>query len=142
MNIDPHNTTTNANIPPFFGVVLVGKSFSITSDQFTRVDELRWILDVRQAVCFDYTQLKEVCIFLLHHGAIADNMALGVYVTAHGSEFEYRGAVSNSNPSASLSLQWPTKGPAGTREDLPVQLGISIEPIEALAGNYVSLSIC
>lgn len=119
-----------ASMGPFFGVVLVGKSFSITSDAFTRVDQLRWVLDVRQTICIDYQQLKEVCVFLIRPGAIADNVALGVYVSAHGSEFEYRGAVGNMNPSVSLPLQWPT----GNAGDLPVQLGISIEPIETLAG--------
>ena len=50
---------------PVFGAVLVGSSFGITSDNFSRVDAGRWTLDVRASIRPDYWEVKEICVFLL-----------------------------------------------------------------------------
>lgn len=118
------------------------------------------MLDVRSSVCYEYEELKEVCVFLLGRGCtyiknimlednqmyllncllissypfiqyamvfrtisvISDDAAFGIYVTSNGSEFEYRGNVSNLNPSVALPLQWPR----GNRGECPVQIGIRL----------------
>ena len=76
---------------------------------------------------------------LLDRGTLANGFGLAVYVTANGSEFEYRGCVSNTAPSATLSLQWPQRAaessimPTQVDASAPVQLGICIEEEATLA---------
>ena len=117
---------------PLFGLTFVGKSFFISSQQLQQVGECRWVLDVRNNVCADESVLKEVCLMLLTRGALADGFGLAVYVSAYGSEFEYRGCVSNAAPSATVALQWPQRADNGMAAG-PVQLGLCIEEMATLA---------
>ncbi|KAK9820001.1 hypothetical protein WJX72_004989 [[Myrmecia] bisecta] len=113
---------------PLFGSFFVGHSFPITSANFVNVDATHWVLDVGATVNPDYQALKEVALFLLTPGALDTSLALGLYISLGGAEWQYRGFVSNGHPSEVMPLQWP-EAPVGlVMGPGMVQLGVSIEP--------------
>ena len=126
-----------AQEPPVFGAVLVGSSFGITNESFSRVDAGHWTLDVSTSIRPDYENIKEICVFLLPQARdqLPADCALGIYVSACGSEFEYRGAVSIGCPSVTLPLAWPQKESQQAIGNATASIGISIEPLASLAGK-------
>lgn len=88
-----------------FGLLFVGVTGPITSNQFAQVDSTHWVLDCGN-ITSNYTDLKEVTLFLLPGSALDPNAALGLYVKAGAAEqWAYRGCVHNSHPSEVMSLQ-------------------------------------
>ena len=58
------------------------------------------MLDVGTTVTADYQSLKEVALFLVSPAANPDPaVALGLYISVGGQEWQYRGYVGNSHPS-------------------------------------------
>ncbi|GIL90040.1 hypothetical protein Vretifemale_17771, partial [Volvox reticuliferus] len=117
-----------------FGLFFVGVTGPITSNQLVQVDPTHWVLDCGN-ITTNYTDLKEVALFLLPGTSLDPNAALGLYVKAGtAGEWAYRGCVHNAHPSEVMPLQWPLNDD-GSPLPLslgPVQLGISIEPGEQI----------
>ena len=67
------------------------------------------VLEVTNAVTQDYRTLLEVSLFLMQ--PTAPSAALGLYISVGGTEWQYRGFVSNSHPSgetcAGTAYLWP-----------------------------------
>ena len=65
-----------------------------------RIYPLWQVLDVGAVVTKDYEKLKEVTLFLTGPGSLPDpNLALGLYISLGGQEWQFRGFVSASHPS-------------------------------------------
>eukprot|EP00891_Asterochloris_glomerata_P001593 jgi/Astpho2/1593/e_gw1.00028.60.1_t len=112
-----------------FGVVFVGSSYPVSHEQFARVDATHWVLDVGVTVNPNYTELKEVALFLLQPGSsVPEGAGLGLYISVGGAEWQYRGQVSAKHPSEVMPLQWPEPKPSQVIGPGVVQLGISMEP--------------
>ena len=130
-----------------FGVCFIGKSFPITDSSFVRADQTHWV-SVFSGVCrqhrctisvpalsqvFDvstvtpnYKELQEVSLFLVQPGTLDPSLALGLYISIGGAEWQYRGYVSNSQPSEVMPLQWPEDEPLTVGPGC-IQLGVSLE---------------
>lgn len=87
-----------------------------------------------------------MCIFLLNEFSLPADKALAVYVQSPGTDFQYRGAVHASTPSAVLSLLWPKPGVGGqmqlTGVDCPpltAKIGLSVEDTVSLPVANVGL---
>ena len=63
------------------------------------------VFEVTSAVAQDYRQLQEVSLFLMQPTDPA--AALGLYISVGGTEWQYRGFVSNSHPSGSFLVCVP-----------------------------------
>ncbi|GFR52049.1 hypothetical protein Agub_g14568 [Astrephomene gubernaculifera] len=117
-----------------FGLFFVGHSGPITSNQLTQVDATHWVLDCAP-ITSNYTDLKEVALFLLPGTVIDPNSALGLYVKAGASgQWSYRGCVHNGHPSEVMPLQWPLNedGSPVSPAVGPIQIGVSVEPGEQI----------
>lgn len=85
-----------------------------------------------------HTDLKEISIFLTAQNCLPPDAALGLYVSVGGSEWSFRGFISNSHPSDVVPLQWPEppgNGVAGSPGW--AQIGISVEPL----GTYTKILV-
>eukprot|EP00884_Botryococcus_braunii_P002350 jgi/Botrbrau1/12115/Bobra.0186s0033.1 len=110
---------------PVFAVFFVGSSYPITQANFQQVDPTHWVLDVLATVSPAYRQLEEISLFLLQPGLLEAGLAMALYVSVGGAEWQYRGYVSSSHPSEVMPLQWPEPTPSSAPT---VQLGVSLEP--------------
>lgn len=63
------------------------------------------VLDVCSTVKPEYWELKEVALFLVTPGALSPDVALGLYVRCHDSDWLYRGCVHSCHPSEAMPLQ-------------------------------------
>jgi hypothetical protein len=63
-----------------FSILFIGKSTPITDAAFTAVDPTHWVLDVISLVGAEFTNLKEVCLFLLQPNLPPD-AALALYIS-------------------------------------------------------------
>ena len=110
--------------PMLFGAVFVRKSFVISSDSFARADATHWTLDLAPLLQGAYHEVRDVCLFIPNANLLDNNSALALYVQAGNSPWEYRGCVSNVQPSEVFPLNWPLN-PDGT---LPAtaQIGVSV----------------
>lgn len=123
---------------PVFGVFFVGKSFPITNAQgFVSVDQSHWVLDVIGTVTPNFTDLKEVSLFLLQPNSLPADMGLALYVSLGGTDWAYRGFVSNSHPTEVMPLQWPQPPALGGPPPAPAagyaQIGVSLESLQELS---------
>ena len=113
-----------------FGVVFVGQSFPIDSSAFQQSGPHNWILDVTQCVNPNFSQLKEICLFLSQPNTLDPAAALGVYVSVgNQGDWQYRGRVSNARPSDVFPIRWPT---GQEQVQTSAQIGISVEPLAEL----------
>ncbi|KAF8071039.1 Usp2 [Scenedesmus sp. PABB004] len=99
-----------------------------------------YVLDVCALVRPDYWTLREVALFLTSPGALPPDQALGLYLRVAGGDWLYRGAVHAGHPSEAMPLQLPGPEGAGGAPAPPaapgaVQLGVSLEPLAALAAK-------
>ena len=85
------------------------------------------VFDV-SSVSPNYRELQEVSLFLAQSGTLDPSLALGLYISIGGAEWQYRGYVSNSQPSEVMPLQWPEQDQPLTVGPGTIQLGISLEP--------------
>ena len=60
-------------------------------------------------------------------GTLDPKLALGLYISIGGAEWQYRGYVSNSQPSEIMPLQWPEPDQPVTIGAGAIQLGVSVE---------------
>ena len=67
-------------------------------------------------------------MFLVRAGNLDPSLALGLYISIGGAEWQYRGYVSNSQPSEIMPLQWPEQDKPLTVGPGVIQLGVSVEP--------------
>ena len=95
---------------------------------FVRLDTTHWLLDVCTAVHPDYTRLREVSLFLTQPGVLEPGMALGLYLSIGGADWQYRGFVSSERPSESMPLKWPPPSPMTAIGPGVVHVGIALEP--------------
>jgi len=79
-------------------------------------------------VTTNYKELQEVSLFLVQSGTLDSSLALGLYISIGGAEWQYRGYVSNSQPSEVMPLQWPEHDQPLTIGPGTIQLGVSLEP--------------
>ncbi|DBB14244.1 hypothetical protein WJX82_010352 [Trebouxia sp. C0006] len=110
-----------------FGICFIGKSFPIADHSFVRVDPSHWVFDV-SSVTPNYRELQEVSLFLAQSGTLDPSLALGLYISIGGAEWQYRGYVSNSQPSEVMPLQWPEQDQPLTVGPGTIHLGVSLEP--------------
>ena len=75
-----------------------------------------------------YTDLKEVSLFLLQANTLDTSLALGLYISIGGAQWQYRGYVSSTHPSEVMPLSWPEQDQPLNVEPGTIQLGISLEP--------------
>lgn len=85
------------------------------------------VFDVSQ-VTSNYKDLQEVSLFLAQSGALDQSLALGLYISIGGAEWQYRGYVSSSQPSEVMPLSWPEQDQPVAVGTGTIQLGISLEP--------------
>lgn len=76
----------------------------------------------------NYRELQEVSLFLAQPGTLDPSLALGLYISIGGAEWQYRGYVSNTQPSEVMPLQWPEQDQPLTGAPGTIQLGVSLEP--------------
>ena len=76
----------------------------------------------------NYKDLQEVSLFLVQNGALDSSLALGLYISIGGAEWQYRGYVSSSHPSEVMPLSWPEQDQPIAVGPGTIQLGISLEP--------------
>ena len=79
-------------------------------------------------VTANYRELQEVSLFLVQSGTLDPSLALGLYISIGGAEWQYRGYVSNTQPSEVMPLQWPEQDQPLTVGPGTIQLGVSLEP--------------
>ncbi|KAL3132314.1 hypothetical protein ABBQ32_008892 [Trebouxia sp. C0010 RCD-2024] len=111
-----------------FGLCFIGKSFPISDSSFVRVDPSHWVFDVSN-VTPNYRELQEVSLFLVQSGTLDPTLALGLYISIGGAEWQYRGYVSNTQPSEVMPLQWPEQDQPLNVGPGVIQLGVSLEPL-------------
>lgn len=135
-----------------FGICFIGKSFPISDSSFVRVDPSHWVsLQLRfpdpvlhkswmfnpqlgpqvfdvSNVTPNYRELQEVSLFLAQSGTLDPSLALGLYISIGGAEWQYRGYVSNTQPSEVMPLQWPEQDQPLNIGPGTIQLGVSLEP--------------
>jgi len=104
------------------------------------------VFDV-SSVTPNYRELQEVSLFLAQSGTLDPSLALGLYISIGGAEWQYRGYVSNNQPSEVMPLQWPQQDQPLTVGPGTIQLGISLEPQGKLTDAFVAqlpytISIC
>ena len=103
-----------------FAVCFIGASYPIPADQFEQAGPTQFVLDVVTKVSPQFTNLKEVALFLTAPNAMDASMALGLYIKVGNGEWQYRGCVHAAHPSEAMPLVWPevpegtTEAPAGT----------------------------
>jgi len=119
--------------PMLFGAVFVRKSFVISSDSFARADATHWTLDLAPLLQGAYHEVRDVCLFIPNANLLDNNSALVLYVQAGNSPWEYRGCVSNVQPSEVFPLNWPLN-PDGTVGP-NAQIGVSVEPTAEVVGK-------
>jgi len=95
------------------------------------------VFDV-SSVTPNYRELQEVSLFLAQSGTLDPSLALGLYISIGGAEWQYRGYVSNSQPSEVMPLQWPEQDQPLTVGPGTIQLGVSLEPQGKLTDAYVA----
>lgn len=134
-----------------FGVCFIGKSYPISDSSFVQVDPSHWVrfsffskcdrtcrlnltfnlaaqvLDV-STVTPNYRELQEVSLFLLQANTLDPSLALGLYISIGGAEWQYRGYVSSTQPSEVMPLSWPEQDQPLTVGPGMIQLGVSLEP--------------
>ena len=86
----------------------------------------------------NYRELQEVSLLLAQSGTLDPSLALGLYISIGGAEWQYRGYVSNSQPSEVMPLQWPEQDQPLTVEPGTIQLGVSLEPQGKLTDAYAA----
>jgi len=109
-----------------FGVCFIGKSYPISDSSFVQVDPSHWVFDV-STVTPNYRQLQEVSLFLLQPNTLDPSLALGLYISIGGAEWQYRGYVSSTQPSEVMPLSWPEQEQPLTVGPGTIQLGVSLE---------------
>lgn len=80
-------------------------------------------------VTSNYRELQEVSLFLVQSGTLDPTLALGLYISVGGAEWQYRGYVSNTQPSEVMPLQWPEQDQPLNVGPGVIQLGVSLEPL-------------
>lgn len=80
----------------------------------------------------NYRELQEVSLFLVQSGTLDPALALGLYISIGGAEWQYRGYVSNTQPSEVMPLQWPEQDQPSNAGPGVIQLGVSLEPLGQL----------
>lgn len=127
MALAPHAPPPVAPDPMLFGAVFVKKSFVIPSTSFHRADATHWTLDMRACVGDRQSvhDVRDVCLFIPDANLLDASSALALYVQAGDSPWEYRGCVSNANPSEVFPLQWPRSPDGSLYPDATV--GVSVE---------------
>ena len=68
-------------------------------------------------------------LFLVRSGTLDPTLALGLYISIGGAEWQYRGYVSNTQPSEVMPLQWPEQDQPLNIGPGVIQLGVSLEPL-------------
>ena len=114
-----------------FGIICVKKSFVIPSTSFVQVDATHWTLDVSALAGGAYGDVRDVCLFVPGAGLLPPGAGLALHVQAGDSGWEYRGAVSEAQPSDVFATCWPR--PEGGGQHATAQLGVSVEPLAELA---------
>jgi protein Hikeshi len=124
-----------------FAVCFIGKTCAIPSSAFTQVDPTHWLLDVTATISPQHDQLTEVSLFLTGPNVLPHDVALCLYVSLGGTEWAFRGHVSNAHPSEVLPLHWPDPPDVGVPASPGwAKLGISLEPLaEASAKDDAKL---
>ena len=134
-----------------FGVCFIGKSYPISDSTFVQVDPSHWVRfsfsSKRDHTCrltltchlaaqvFDvstvtpnYRELQEVSLFLLQPNTLDPSLALGLYISIGGANWQYRGYVSSTQPSEVMPLSWPEHEQPLKVGPGTIQLGVSLEP--------------
>ena len=117
--------------PMLFGCIFVRRSFVIPSESFTQVDATHWTLDVSALAGGAYGDVRDVCLFVPGAGLLPPGAGLALHVQAGDSGWEYRGAVSEAQPSDVFATCWPR--PEGGGQHPTAQVGVSVEPLAELA---------
>lgn len=117
-----------------FGFLFPNRSYPMDASNCVQIDTTRWVLDMSVFVGQEYSQVKEICVFLVSEVVFPPGKALAVYAQSPGSQFQYCGAVDIRCPSAVLSLLWPSVGGGGGHNStLPTaKVGISVEDLVSL----------
>ena len=76
----------------------------------------------------NYRELQEVSLFLLQANTLDPSLALGLYISIGGAEWQYRGYVSSTQPSEVMPLSWPEQDQPLSVGPGTIQLGVSLEP--------------
>jgi protein Hikeshi len=119
-----------------FSVVFVGASTPIPGTSFQQIDATHWasnitlrlhlfcriiqtssspssptlhtqVLDVAPLAGASIINLKEVAFFLLQPNSLPPDTALSLYVSNNGTDWSFRGFISNTHPSEVSPLSWP-----------------------------------
>lgn len=154
-----------------FSVVFVGASTPIPGTSFQQIDATHWasnttlrlhllsiqpdiltprlsplytqVLDVAPLAGASIINLKEVAFFLLQPNSLPPDTALSLYVSNNGTDWSFRGFISNTHPSEVSPLSWPphcTHPPSTTTSSDNItnscssdmshpQIGIILEPL-------------
>lgn len=112
-----------------FAVCFIGKSFPISDSNFVQVDPSHWVFDVLH-VTPNYKELQEIALFLSQPNILDASLALGLYISIGGAEWQYRGYVSSTHPSEVMPLSWPEQDQPIHVTPGTIQLGISLEPYD------------
>lgn len=117
-----------------FSFLFPNRSYPMDASNCVQIDTTHWVLDMSVFVGEDYSQVKEICVFLASEVVFPPGKALAVYAQSPGSQFQYCGAVDIRCPSAVLSLLWPSVGGGGGHNaTLPTaKVGICVEDLVSL----------
>lgn len=109
------------------------KAVAITSDGFQQTDATHWTLDVGALAGAAWHACRDVCLFLAPGAVLPDGAGLAVHVQSGSSAWEFRGYISNAQPSEVLPTAWPRESD-GSRGAGAV-LGLTLEPLLELANR-------
>lgn len=112
-----------------FAIFFSGKSCLIGDNAFTQVDPTHYVLDLASfgASLPPPSELHDVGIMLLKPNALPPDAAVSLYVSTGGSNWSFRGYISDTHPSDVLPLSWPDSN--GGSNISQAKIGISLEPL-------------
>ncbi|KAL2649970.1 hypothetical protein R1flu_018098 [Riccia fluitans] len=118
-----------------FGFLFPNRSFPLNATNCLQVNSHAWELDMTIFVGEAYTEVEEICIYLLSESSLPADKAVAVYVQSPGSAFQYCGAVYQNCPSAVLALMWPDANQRllpSSSSNASAKIGISVEDLASL----------
>ncbi|KAL3701725.1 hypothetical protein R1sor_019747 [Riccia sorocarpa] len=118
-----------------FGFLFPNRSFPLNASNCSQVNSHAWELDMTIFVGEAYSEVDEMCIYLLSESSLPADKAVAVYVQSPGSAFQYCGAVYQNCPSAVLTLMWPDSNQRllpSSSSNSSAKIGISVEDLASL----------
>ncbi|KAI8105687.1 hypothetical protein M9434_000269 [Picochlorum sp. BPE23] len=115
-----------------FAISFIGTSCLIHSTAFQQTSPTQFVFDISSSVGANANALKEVFLSLETPNSLPADAALSLYTSIGGSDFVFRGFVSNSHPSDVMPLSWGNE--EGTSH--PIILGVGIEPLEEASAKH------